>query len=139
MSGLTKVSMEDVSPSRRLGGGIRPLLSPTSVGATAGFLGTMSLDRGDFVAAHYHPFSEEFIFVAEGSVLLRIDEDELLLGTHEAAMVPKTRSHRIENASASPALLVFQMAPLAPTPEQGHVEVEPVPYPDAPPPSLRTR
>ena len=32
--------------------------------------------------------------------------------------------------------IVFQIAPLAPSPEVGHVEVEPAPHPDAAPPSV---
>ncbi|MET9341824.1 cupin domain-containing protein [Nonomuraea sp. NPDC003804] len=132
---VLKVAMKDVQPSRRLGGSIRPLLTPASVGASSGFLGTMTLDGGEFVAAHYHPYSDEFIFVAHGSVVLRVnDGEELHLDSGEAAMVPKYTPHRIENRGEGQALVVFQIAPLAPSPEVGHVEVEPVPSPvDAPP------
>ncbi|MGN5376910.1 cupin domain-containing protein [Streptomyces lasalocidi] len=128
--------MKDVTPSRRLGGSIWPLLTPASVGASAGFLGAMTLEPGEFIAAHYHPHSEEFVFVAEGEVVLRSGNEELRLKPQEAAMVPKSTTHRITNEGSEPALIVFQMAPLAPSPEEGHVEVEPAPNPGAVPPSV---
>ncbi|CDR06332.1 cupin domain-containing protein [Streptomyces iranensis] len=136
MSVLTKVALGDVVPSRRLGGSIYPLLTPGSVGASAGFLGAMKLAPGEFIAAHYHPHSEEFIFIAEGEVLLTAGGEELRLSRTEAAMVPKFTPHRIQNDGGEPALVVFQMAPLAPSPAEGHVEVEPAPNPDATPPSV---
>ncbi|MGW3186093.1 cupin domain-containing protein [Kitasatospora sp. NPDC001119] len=136
MTQLIKIAMKEAPASKRLGGTIRPLLTPTSVGAGSGFLGTMALEPGEFIAEHIHPYSDEFLFVAQGSVVLRVDGEELALDTHEAAMVSKHGSHRIENRGDSPALVVFQIAPLAPSPEEGHVEVEAPPFPYAAPPSV---
>ncbi|MER7770501.1 cupin domain-containing protein [Kitasatospora sp. NPDC096140] len=126
--------MADAPVSTRLGGAIRPLLTPKSVGASSGFLGTMTLQPGEFIAEHYHPYSEEFMFVAQGEVVVRIDGEEIVARAHEAVLVPKFRSHRYENRGAEPALMVFQMSPLAPSPEEGHVEVEKPPFPSAIPP-----
>ncbi|MGW4826630.1 cupin domain-containing protein [Amycolatopsis japonica] len=134
MSGLIKVSMRDVIPSTRMGGSIHPLLTPLTVGATAGFLGTMRLEPGEFVATHYHPHSDEFLFVAQGVMTLRLADEIVVVEANEATMIPKHTPHRIENNGDAPTLLVFQMAPLAPSPEEGHVEVEAMPFPDAAPP-----
>ncbi|WP_369395547.1 cupin domain-containing protein (plasmid) [Streptomyces sp. CG1] len=136
MSGLVKISMGDVTPSIRLGGAIRPLLTPASVGAGSGFLGTMTLEPGEFVAEHYHPYSDEFLFVSQGSVAVRVDGQELVLDSGDALMVPRFGSHRYENRGEATALIVFQIAPLAPSPEQGHVEVERPPHPAAVPPAV---
>lgn len=136
MSRVTKVSMADAPVSTRLGGTIRPMLTPNSVGACAGFLGTMSLRQGEFVAAHYHPYSDEFLFVAEGTVVVTVNGEEHRLDRADAIMVPRGHAHRVENQQPEPALVVFQIAPLAPSPEAGHVEVEPAPHPDAAPPSV---
>lgn len=133
---LTKIAMRDVVPSRRLGGGVHPLLTPASVGASAGFLGTMTLEVGEFIAAHLHPYSDEFLFVVDGVVVVRLDEGDLWLSAAEAAMIPRHTGHRIENGGTEPALIVFQMAPLAPTPAEGHIELEAVPFPDAAPPAV---
>lgn len=131
-----KIRMQDVPASRRLGADIRFLLTQRSAGATSGFLGTMTLEPGEYVSAHYHPYSDEFVFLAEGSLRMRIDGEELVVERHEAVLVPKGSHHRYENVGETTAFLVFQVAPLAPSPEEGHVEVEPVPQPTAQPPSV---
>ncbi|MCX4816349.1 cupin domain-containing protein [Streptomyces sp. NBC_01239] len=132
----SKIRMRDVPASRRLGADIRFLLTEKSVGARSGFLGTMTLEPGEYVSAHYHPYSDEFVFLAEGSLRMRVDGEDFLVERHEAVLVPKGAHHRYENVGDSTAFLVFQVAPLAPSPEEGHVEVEPVPQPSAQPPSV---
>nr|ABX71147.1 Lcz30 [Streptomyces sanglieri] len=134
VSGPVKISMADAPVSTRLGGAIRPLLTPKSVGASSGFLGTMTLQPGEFIAEHYHPYSEEFMFVARGEIVVRIDGEEIVARANEAVLVPKFGSHRYENRGTDLALIVFQMSPLAPSPEEGHVEVEKPPFPTATPP-----
>jgi putative monooxygenase len=136
MSKVVKVSMADAPVSTRLGGTIRAMLTPNSVGAGAGFLGTMTLRPDEYVAAHYHPYSDEFLFVTNGAVVVTVDDEEHHLSRTDAIMVPRHRAHRIENRADEDALVVFQIAPLAPSPEEGHVEVEPPPHPDAAPPSV---
>ncbi len=136
MTNLTKIAMKDVKPSLRLGGGIHPLLTPNSVGASAGFLGTMTLEPEQFIAAHQHPFSDEFLFVAEGAVLVRLDDGHLLVEKNEAVMIPRRTGHRLENNGTGRVLMVFQMAPLAPSPAEGHVDLEAAPFPDATPPAV---
>ncbi|GAA0941740.1 cupin domain-containing protein [Nonomuraea longicatena] len=131
-----KVSLGDVAPTKRFGCDIRALLTPARVGSTSGFLGTMSLAPGEIVAAHYHPYSDEFWFVAEGRLTVRIGGEELAAAQGDALFVPRGTEHRIENTGERPALVVFQIAPLAPSPELGHVDVEPMPFPAAPPPSV---
>jgi putative monooxygenase len=51
------VSRADTPPNRRRGGDIRVLLSPASVGSGAGFLGTLTLEPGEIVTEHWHPYS----------------------------------------------------------------------------------
>ncbi|WP_327581131.1 cupin domain-containing protein [Nonomuraea sp. NBC_00507] len=131
-----KISLTDVTPTRRFGCDIRALLTPNSVGSTSGFLGTMNLAPGEIVAAHYHPYSDEYWFVAEGRLSVRIDGEELRAAQGDALFVPRGKEHRIENTGDEPALVVFHIAPLAPSPELGHVDVEPMPFPAAPPPSV---
>src|SRR3712207_9438561 len=64
------------SPNRRRGGDIRVLLSPASVGSTAGFMGTLTLEPGEVVTEHWHPYSEEFLYCQEGDVLVTLDGEE---------------------------------------------------------------
>ncbi len=72
------MSRADTAPNRRRGGDIRVLLSPASVGSAAGFLGTLTLQPGEVVTEHWHPYSEEFLYCASGEVVATLDRDELV-------------------------------------------------------------
>jgi putative monooxygenase len=127
-----KVSYAEVNPNRRRGGDIRVLLSPKTVGSTSGFMGALSLEPGEFVAEHYHPYSEEFLHVIRGDLVLRLDGTEIPLGPGDAYMVAIGQRHRLANRGDEPAYVVFHLGPLAPRPDLGHVDTEPLPQPEAP-------
>ena len=122
-----KVLATGVRANRKRGGDLRVLLSPITVGATSGFMGVGTLEPGEFVAEHYHPYSEEFFYLVEGELLVRIDGKPIRLNVDEALMVPIGARHRIENPGDVPAKVVFHLSPLAPRPELGHVDCEPLP------------
>ena len=121
------VSRADAAPNRRRGGDIRVLLSPTSVGATAGFMGTLTLEPGEVVTEHWHPYSEEYLYCQSGDVLVTLDGEERRLTTESAVHIPLGVKHRIVNDTAATATFVFFCGPLAPRPELGHVDTEPSP------------
>ena len=121
------VSRADTAPNRRRGGDIRVLLSPTSVGATAGFMGTLTLEPGEIVTEHWHPYSEEYLYCVSGEVSVRLDGEERRLPAESALHIPIGVRHRIVNDGAVPAFFVFLCGPLAPRPELGHVDTEPPP------------
>lgn len=126
-SGLKKIAIDDVPPNRKRGGDLRVLLSPKTCGATSGFSGVGTLEPGEFVSEHYHPYSEEFFYAVSGSVLLRVEGREITLEPGEAFMVPIGVRHRIENPGSERAAVAFFLSPLAPRPELGHVDCEPLP------------
>ena len=64
--------------------------------------------------------------------MLRVDGEKVDLAADEALMVRRGQRHRIENQGTEDAFLVFQICPLAPRPELGHVDTEEPPVPDAP-------
>src|SRR4051812_34996591 len=99
-----------------MGGATRILLSPRTVGATDGFLGTLTLERGEYVAEQYHPYSDKFLYLVRGAVIVRIDGNPVRLEADEAVMVRRGARHRIENAGASEAFLILSVSPLAPSP-----------------------
>ena len=118
------VSRAEAPPNRRRGGDIRVLLSPTSVGSTAGFMGTLTLEPGEVVTEHWHPYSEEFLYCVSGEVLVTLDGEERRLGGESAVHIPIGVRHRIVNDTAEQAFFVFLAGPLAPRPELGHVDTE---------------
>jgi putative monooxygenase len=129
---ITKVARADVVSNRRRGGDIRVVLGPATAGATTGFLGTLTLVPGEFVSEHYHPYSEEFLYVVSGSLTVRVDGEPIQLTAGEGVLVPKNVRHRVENDTEAPAECVFHLCPLAPKPELGHVDTEELPNADAP-------
>ncbi|WP_371657975.1 cupin domain-containing protein [Streptomyces sp. NBC_00280] len=128
--------MSSVAPSRRQGGSTRALLTPSSVGTTSGFLGHIELAPKEFITEHYHPFSDKYLYLIEGSVVIRVNGESVRLEQDEALFITRGQRHRIENEGNVPARAVFQIAPLAPRPELGHVDTEPVPHPASAPPKV---
>ncbi|ANZ35924.1 hypothetical protein BBK82_07350 [Lentzea guizhouensis] len=118
------MSSDDVALNTRRGGDIRVLLGPATVGATSGLLGVVLVGPGEQVNEHYHPYSEEFLYVVEGSVVLDLDDVPHEVGADQAILVPIGVRHRLRNTGPSPARVLFQLSPLAPRPDLGHVDTE---------------
>lgn len=126
-AGPRPIGVSDVAANRRRGGDLRVLLGPATVGATAGFLGVVTLAPGEFVSEHYHPYSEEFLYVVSGALTVRIDGADVPVVAGQAVFVPIGARHRVSNTTGEPAVATFQLCPLAPRPELGHVDTEPQP------------
>jgi putative monooxygenase len=122
-----RIALGDVAPNRRRGGDLRVLLSPRTAGATSGFMGALRLAPGESVSEHRHPYSEEFLYVVRGHVVLRAGGETIALAPDESVMTPKDLPHRLENHGDEPAFCVFHLGPLAPRPELGHVDTEAAP------------
>lgn len=118
------VARDSIPPNRRRGAEIRVVLGPATVGATSGFMGVAVLEPGESIAEHYHPYSEEFLFVTEGSLVVDLDGEPVVVRTDEGLLVPVNTRHRLRNTTAEPVRAVFHLGPLAPRPELGHVDTE---------------
>lgn len=118
------VSMDDVPSDTRRGGDLRTLLSPKTVGSHWGFMGVARIAPGDSIAEHYHPYSEEFVFLVQGSLVARIDGDPKDLQAGSAIFIPMLARHKFINESGDEAFMVFHLCPLAPRPPMGHVDTE---------------
>ncbi|HET6500678.1 MAG TPA: cupin domain-containing protein [Amycolatopsis sp.] len=125
--GVRVVARDDVAPNRRRGGDIRTVLSPATTGASSGFLGTLTLRPGEVVTEHWHPYSEEFLFCVRGTITVRVDGQPRTLRADEGVLIPIGVRHRLMNETGEEAFLVFSLSPLAPRPELGHVDTEPLP------------
>jgi putative monooxygenase len=100
------------------------LLGPKTVGATSGFMGVATIAPGDKISEHYHPYSEEFVYVVNGAIVARLDgvEQEVISG--QGLFIPQNVRHRLMNRGDSEAFCVFHLGPLAPRPDLGHVDTE---------------
>ncbi|WP_197319854.1 cupin domain-containing protein [Saccharomonospora sp. NB11] len=121
---LVRVHESEIPADRRRGAEIRTLLSPRNAKSVSGFLGVARLQPGESIAEHYHPYSEEFLYVADGEVTVDLDGDPWRLETEAALLVPPGTRHRLRNEGDTPARVVFQLGPLAPRPDLGHVDTE---------------
>ncbi|MBP2323140.1 putative monooxygenase [Kibdelosporangium banguiense] len=121
------IAFEDAITNTKRGGEIHILLSPKSGNSTTGLMGVVLLAPGEFVSEHYHPYSEEYIYVIRGNPVLKVDGHPIPLAPRKAVLVPKGIKHRLENPGTEEAELTFHLCPLAPRPELGHVDTEPLP------------
>jgi putative monooxygenase len=117
-------AMADMPADSRRGGDVRTLLSPKTVGSTSGFMGVATIPPGDWISEHYHPYSEEFIYVVRGSLIARLDGEPQIVNAGAALFVPMNVKHRLANDGAEDAFIVFHLSPLAPEPPLGHVDTE---------------
>ncbi|OLF13165.1 cupin [Actinophytocola xinjiangensis] len=120
-----QVHETDIPADRRRGGVIRTLLSPRNAATTSGFMGVAELAPGERIAEHYHPYSEEFLYVVAGELTVDLDGQARTLRAGDALLVPPGTRHRLRNTGQVDVRAVFQLGPLAPRPELGHVDTEP--------------
>ncbi|MCI0383100.1 cupin domain-containing protein [Streptomyces sp. CNQ085] len=121
------VGLSETAPNRRRGGDLRAMLTPTTVGSTSGFMGLAIVEPGDRIGEHYHPYSEEFVYVVSGRLEVDLDGDPHPLAPDQGLMIPAYMRHRFRNVGDTEARLVFHLGPLAPRPELGHVDTEETP------------
>ncbi|MEU9127909.1 cupin domain-containing protein [Kitasatospora sp. NPDC048540] len=118
------VHVDEAEPNRRRGGDLRAMLTPTTVGATSGFMGLAIVQPGDRIGEHYHPYSEEFVYVVCGDLEVDLDGVAHPLRPEQGLMIPINMRHRFRNVGDTEARMVFHLGPLAPRPEVGHVDTE---------------
>ncbi|HWX45924.1 MAG TPA: cupin domain-containing protein [Solirubrobacteraceae bacterium] len=116
--------VDDMPADTRRGGDVRTLLSPKTAGSTSGFMGVATIAPGERISEHYHPYSEEFIYVVSGGLDAQLDGESHRLGARQALLIPIDVRHRLVNDGEEEAFIVFHLGPLAPRPDAGHVDTE---------------
>jgi putative monooxygenase len=117
-------ALDEVQPDTRRGGELRTLLSPRTVGSTTGFMGVATIAPGDKISEHYHPYSEEFVYLVRGELVVRLDGTPYPLRAGQGVMIPINVRHRFMNEGTEESFMIFHLCPLAPRPELGHVDTE---------------
>jgi putative monooxygenase len=116
--------VDEMPADTRRGGDVRTLLSPKTAGSTSGFMGVATIGPGERISEHYHPYSEEFIFVVSGALDAQLEGKSHRLGARDALLIPLNVRHRLVNDGEEEAFIVFHLGPLAPRPDAGHVDTE---------------
>jgi putative monooxygenase len=88
-------------------------------------MGVATMEPGEIMGEHYHPYSEEFAYVTRGELTAEIDGESHTVRAGEAFYLPLNTRHRLRNDGDEQVELVFHLGPLAPRPELGHVDTEP--------------
>lgn len=117
-------AVDDMAADNRRGGDVRTLLSPKTAGTSSGFMGVATIGPGDWIAEHYHPYSEEFVYVVSGSLVAELDGERNEVPARHALFIPINTRHRLRNEGDEEAFIVFHLGPLAPRPSIGHVDTE---------------
>lgn len=123
-SEVTRIHAEEIEPYRARGGKLRMVLHPGSVGSRSGYMGTAVLQPGEHVVEHFHPYSEEFLYVINGELVLEVEGDTWELGAGDGIYVPIGKRHRLRNIGTTESLTVYHVGPLAPDPSLAHVDTE---------------
>ncbi|WP_030804485.1 cupin domain-containing protein [Streptomyces sp. NRRL F-2799] len=118
------INLKDTEHNTRRGGDLRAMLTPATVGSTSGFMGVAIVQPGDRIGEHYHPYSEEFVYVICGELEVDLDGEAHPLKPEQGLMIPAHMRHRFRNVGDEEARLVFHLGPLAPRPQLGHVDTE---------------
>ncbi|MFF0446680.1 cupin domain-containing protein [Streptomyces sp. NPDC004609] len=118
------VDLSETQPNTRRGGDLRAMLTPTAVGATTGFMGLAIVQPGERIGEHYHPYSEEFVYVVSGLLEVDLDGETRKMRPDQGLLIPVNMRHRFRNVGNVEARMVFHLGPLAPRPELGHVDTE---------------
>ena len=124
-AGEPQIRLVDEMPAdTRRGGDVRTLLSPKTAGSTSGFMGVATIAPGERISEHYHPYSEEFIYVVSGELDAQLNGESNRLSARQALLIPINVRHRLVNDGQEEAFIVFHLGPLAPRPDAGHVDTE---------------
>ncbi|MFD7324176.1 cupin domain-containing protein [Streptomyces sp. NPDC059875] len=118
------VTLSETEPNRRRGGDLRAMLTPATVGSTSGFMGLAIVQPGERIGEHYHPYSEEFVYVVSGALEVDLDGETYALQPDHGLLIPIDMRHRFRNVGEVEARMVFHLGPLAPRPSLGHVDTE---------------
>ncbi|SHN08376.1 cupin domain-containing protein [Actinacidiphila paucisporea] len=123
-SQVSRIRADEIEPYRKRGGQLRMVLHPGSVGSRSGYMGTAVLQPGEHVVEHFHPYSEEFLFVISGDLVLEVEGENWTLAAGEGIYVPIGKRHRLRNVGTTESLTVYHIGPLAPDPSLAHVDTE---------------
>ena len=117
-------TLDELPGDTRRGGVVKALLTPKTVGSTSGFMGVATIAPGDRISEHYHPYSEEFVYVITGTITAQLDGVGHQVRARQGLLIPINVKHRLLNEGDDEVSLVFHLGPLAPRPDMGHVDTE---------------
>lgn len=105
------VTVSEGADFRDLGGTIRRLIHPSTVGPTNLGLSIAFLNPGEEVVRHRHP-SEEAYFVIQGEGVMYLENHpEIQLAKNVAVYIPSNAIHGQKNTGDEPLIIVAVLTP----------------------------
>jgi putative monooxygenase len=132
------VPVAEARPVRRQGGEFRFAITPATTATTGGLLGDLTLQAGEQLIEHYHPFTDEYLYIVEGELTAHIEGQKVVVPAGNCLFIQRGAHHSFANEGAAAARAVVALAPLAPRPELGHVDCAPPVVPDERPGHARS-
>ena len=105
------VTPEDANVYNLLGGGEARLLATEKTTKGAWWMGYFREDPGFMTHLHYHPHTDEEVYVVEGVLSVYIDDKWHELGPGTQGILPRGRPHAQGNRSDKPVHLIGSGAP----------------------------
>jgi putative monooxygenase len=121
---LAAIERSAVPTKADRGGQMQVLLSPRTVKTETGFMGTLTLAPDEVYKNHYHPYSDEYVYMMAGEITFTGDTGSITAQAGTGVFIPRFTPHRLHNTGTVDATLVFFSTPLAPRPDLGHVMLE---------------
>lgn len=116
------IPVSTAQPVRRQGGEFRFAITPATTTTTGGLMGDLTLQAGEELIEHYHPFTDEYLYVVEGELTATVEGDRLVLPAGSCLFIQRGAHHSFAGAPAARTRAVVALSPLAPRPELGHVD-----------------
>ena len=97
------------------------LISPPTVGSTKMIMGVTTVPVGTKVVRVVHPHSEKCFYMLGGRGKIVFEDDEVPFQTGQAVLIPQGEPYSVCNVGNEELRLLSVCAPLAPSPQEGHI------------------
>jgi quercetin dioxygenase-like cupin family protein len=71
----------------------------------------LTIPSGEGMLPHRHPLESEHLYVLEGQLTVRLEDDLVPLGAGQSLFIPREAVHAFHNTAAQPALVLATLSP----------------------------
>jgi len=107
------IKVNEIKTKKILGGPIKPVVNPKTVGSKNLVFALGVFDVGDGLVPHIHPESEEVYYVIRGRGTVYISKEKREISTEPdmALYIPPRTIHAVKNTGKGELIIAFFVAP----------------------------
>jgi len=105
------IPVSSAKPVRRQGGEFRFAITPATTTTTGGLMGDLTLQAGEELIEHYHPFTDEYLYVVEGELTATVEGDRVVLPAGSCLFIQRGAHHSFAGAAAARTRAVVALSP----------------------------